>query len=241
MKDKILIIVAIASIIGGIAAITYVLWPEKEPETEEEVVLLEEPTTQSPERTSEVARGGITTYVYGGLSDIKTHLSGNTEFALIRNPSNIGGLELAIIDEGMPYFFALDSNGNKIPFSEGSPAGLHGYREEGLVSGVLIQERITDTEYFIAYPDATSARLASMEEIPDTGIANQFLATQVAKITNINTGRSVVAEIDHRSSRENAVLMSRAVLRELGLQNGSTGNLTIELFPKESLSIGPVR
>jgi len=241
MKDKILVIIAIASIIGGIVAIVYISRPEKTEVIAPETSLIQENERQDQERTVDVVRGGITVYAYGGPSDIKTLVTNNIEYALVRNPENVGGLELAAVDSGVSYFFALDNQGEKIPFTPGSPNGLHGYNEVGLVSGTLIQERNSYTEYFIAYPDATSARLAGMEEIPNTGVANKFLETQVAKITNINTGKSVVAEIDHRSSRENAVLMSRAVLRELGLQNGSTGNLSIELFQKDALTIGPVR
>lgn len=239
MKDKLLLIVSLAGIVGGISAIVFVLTQNNEPPTEsftEEVV---ETPTEVP--TTPVVQGGVTVKYYGGPTDIKTATDGGVEYALVRNPVSTGGLTLAATEPSGSYYFALSPNGERIRFSDGDSKGLHGYDEVGLVSGLLVRDRFTTTEYFIAYPDSTSARNANFTDVPDTGVANRYLSTQFAKITNKNTGRSVVAQIDHRSNQAGVLLVSQAVGRELQLDNGATGNLSIELVPANQTTLGPVR
>jgi hypothetical protein len=239
MREKLLLIISIAAIVGGISAIVYVSMTDatsitvfQEPAPIEEVKEVETPT---------VVEGGITVKYYGGSSDIKTITERGVEYALIRNPENVGDLTVVETTPDGSFYYALDSEGNKIQYPKGEAKGIHGYTEAGVVSGTLIRDRIPVTEYFIAYPDATSARLANFQEMPDTGTANRFLASQVAIITNKNTGASVIAEIDHRSSQQGTMLISEAVGRELGLSTGATANLLITLTPKESVTLGPVR
>jgi len=238
MRDRLLIIVIIAAIIGGVSAIVFVFNKKNSP-VETFVEPIEEIPVEEPAIT--VAQGGITVVYYGGPADVKTITEGGIEYALIRNPENVGGLTLALSDVSGTYYYALDSNGNKILYAQGDSKGLHGYEEQGEVSGMLIRNRIPATEYFVAYPDETSARLANIEPVADTGIANRYLSSQVAVITNKNTGRSVVAEIDHRSEQNSVMLVSEAVGRELQLDSGATANLLVELVPRESVVLGPVR
>lgn len=239
MNERFLLIVSGAAIIGGISALIFLgVQNTRQPETFIEKV---EPvaTTTTPSVT--VSQGGITVKYYGGPTDIKTFVDRGIEYALVRNPENTGGLTFATRDREDSYYFALDEAGNRIEYTKGDQGGIHGYTEIGLISEKLIRERIPAIEYFIAYPDATSARLANMQEIADTGIANRYLLSQVAVLTNKNTGKSVIAEIDHRSSQQSVMLVSEAVGRELGLDNGATGNIEVLLVPAESRTIGPVR
>lgn len=239
MKDRFLLIISLAGIVGGISAIVFVLTQQNapEPETFTEPVV-ETPTEETP---APVVQGGITVKYYGGPTDVKTAIEGGVEYALVRNPTDVGGLTLAISEPAGNYYFATNEVGDRVPYEQGDSKSLHGYNEAGLVSGEFIQEHFPATEYFIAYPDSTSARNANFTEIPDTGVANRYLSTQVAKITNKNTGRAVVATIDHRSNQAGVLLISNAVGRELQLDNGATGNLVIELIPSNQVVLGPVR
>jgi hypothetical protein len=239
MRERLLLIISIAAIVGGISAIVYVSMSDAT-----SITVFQEPApieeAKEPE-TPPVVEGGITVKYYGGAVDVKTVTEKGVEYALIRNPENVGGLTIVETTPDGSFYYALDNEGNKISYPKGEAKGIHGYNEVGLVSGTLIRDRIPATEYFIAYPDATSARLANFQEVPDTGIANRFLSSQVATITNKNTGVSVIAEIDHRSSQQGTMLISEAVGRELDLSTGATANLLITLTPKESVTLGPVR
>lgn len=239
MKDRFLLIVSLAGIVGGISAIVFVLTQNNNPEPETFTEPVEEEVVAEP--VAPVVQGGVTVRYYGGPSDVKTITDGGIEYALVRNPVDVGGLTLATTELGSNYYFALDAQGERIRYEAGDTKSFHGYNEIGLVSGRLLQDRFSSTEYFIAYPDSTSARNANFAEIPDTGVANRHLSTQVAKITNKNTGRAVVATIDHRSNQAGVLLISEAVGRELQLDSGATGNLSIELIPSEQAVLGPVR
>ncbi|MEY2641192.1 MAG: hypothetical protein RL150_585 [Candidatus Parcubacteria bacterium] len=237
MNERFWIIASIAGIIGGLAAIGYMLLRDATPAPE--------PFVEQREAFSEVVEtptvaGGITVRYYGGPSDIRTLLERGTEYALIKNPAATGDLTLAATEGSNQYYFATNLAGERVAYTQGDSRGMHGYDEVGLVSGKLVRDRIPAAEYFIAYPDSTSARIANFPEIADTGIANRYLASQVVRITNKNTGRSVVAEIDHRST-DDELLISEAVGRELELTSGATGNLQLELLPFGSIPIGPVR
>jgi hypothetical protein len=239
MNERFLLIVSGAAIVGGISAIIFLgVQSNNQPET---FVEKPEPIQNVATAPVVVSQGGITVRYYGGPADIKTFIDKGIEYALLRNPENVGGLTFATRERDDNYYFVLDTEGNRIPYTKGDPKGMHGYTEIGLISEALVRERIPAIEYFISYPDATSARLANMQEIADTGIANRYLSSQVAVLTNKNTGKAVVAEIDHRSTQQGALLVSEAVGRELGLDNGSTGNIEVQLVPAESKTIGPVR
>jgi hypothetical protein len=240
MKDKLIIVVLFVGIGVGLSAVVFLLTrgigPSEEPAQPEPEI------AEEPEIVEEIAPGeGTAVIVYGGPADIKTFSDGPQEFALFRNPTRTGGLELAAADLFGSYYFAIDTEGERIVYPAGDPDGIHGYSEVGLVSGDLIRERNSVTQYFIAYPDETSARIMNFPEIPDTGTANRFLSTQFAIITNKGTGERVAAEIDHRSQQQEALLVSEAVARELGLSDGSVAALEIELVDRETTSVGPVR
>lgn len=240
MNERFLLIISGAAIVGGISAIIF-LQVQARNDTQP---FVEQPqqTTQATTTSITVSQqGGITVKYYGGASDIKTFTEAGVEYALVRNPSNTGNLTLATQQKDARYYFAIDTEEKRIPYTPGTPDGLHGYDEVGLVSETLIRERTPVIEYFIAYPDAVNARIANMKEIDDTGIANRFLASQAAILTNKNTGKSVVAEIDHRSNQKGVLLISESVGRALELDNGATGNIEVTLVPKESVTLGPVR
>lgn len=238
MNERFWVIASIAGIIGGASAIVYMVTRDFTPPPE----TFQEPVREAfgDVQPAPTVVGGTTVRYYGGPADIKTVTERGTEYALSKNPPATGDLTLAATVGQDQYYFTTTADGERVPYTAGDSQGTHGYDEIGLVSGMFVRERIPAVEYFIAYPDSTSARVAGFPEIDDTGIANRFLATQVAKITNKNTGRIVIAEIDHRSTGD-ALLVSEAVGRELELTSGATGNLSVELVPFGSIPIGPVR
>lgn len=239
MKDKVIIIITFVGIGAGLAALVYVLFGNFANQNNNEPVTIEEPAEVIEEEP--VIGDGTTIQYYGGPRDIKTFITDATEYALTRNPSVTNGLTLATANPFGSYYFALDENGNRIAYVAGDPQGLHGYFERGLVTGELVREKNSVTQYFIAYPDQTSARIMELPQVEDTGIANRYLASQFALVTNETTGKQVVAEIHHRSTQQDVLLVSEAVGRELDLDNGATANISIELIPQEGISTGPIR
>ncbi|MDA8611257.1 hypothetical protein N9L18_00100 [Candidatus Pacebacteria bacterium] len=208
------------------------------------------------EQNRELLLGGTSNnfviYSYGGERNVKTFIDGITneegdnaeegfEYALIRNPSFVGGLELVITNPLGNYYFAEDELGNKIPFSGGSPNSRNGYEEVSAISRELLREKNTATEYFSAYPDFLSAQALGLVPVSDTGEANNLLKSRYLLITNINSNVSVVTEIDHRNEEQGTLLVSDLTRKKLGLDNGSTGNFRVELIPKEGQSLGVVR
>lgn len=178
---------------------------------------------------------------YGGEKDIKTLEQNGQEYALVRNPSIVGGLDLVSTDPFGTYYFAEDDKGERIVFGEGSPEGKHGYDEIGLVSGKLIRDRNTSTEYFVSYPESLVAQAIGLIPVPNTGASNIVLKSRYLLIKNLNSNVSVVAEIDNRGGEQGVLLVSDLVRKSLGLDNGSKSNLSVELVPAEIYQLGVVR
>ena len=50
-----------------------------------------------------------------------------------------------------------------------------------------------------------------------------------------------MAEIDHRGGEQGTILVSDLTRKSLGIDNGSTGQLKIELVPADNFNLGVVR
>jgi hypothetical protein len=239
MNKKTLSLIGIAAL-AIIAIVLMFLSSGAETPIQEEVI------TEETNQEGEVSFVGgsetdLTVISYGGARDIKTLDVSGEEYALLRNPKATGNLDLAVVDPYGNYYFAETDNGERIVFEEGTPEGKHGYEETGLVSNLLIRERNTFTEYFVAYPDSLSAQVEGLISVPDTGVANRFLKTRYLLIKNLNSNRSVIAEIDHRSNESGTLFVSEATRNALGLDNGTQGSLRIELVPAAPSTLGVVR
>lgn len=198
-------------------------------------------TSEPAEYFESFGLGKLKVQTYGGPSDIKTIEQKGVEYALLRNPINTGGLEFALSTEFGTYYFAKDTNNQKISFEKGSPSGFFGYDEVGLVSGDLIKEKFSSTEYYAAYPTKDIALKSGIQAIDDTGTANKYLGSKYLKITNLNNNVSVITEIDTRNEQEGTLMISEATKNALRVDNGSTGSFSLEIVEKENNSLGVVR
>lgn len=179
--------------------------------------------------------------VYGGPSDIKTIQKGQSEYSLIRNPKNIGGLEFVSSNEFGEYYLAKDLDGQSIIFTEGDSNGRFGYGDVGEVSGVLVRERIPSAEYYASYPTSELALKSGFAVVEDTGVANRFLATKYLKIKNLTSNKEVVVEIDSRNPIEDTLMISEATRIALGVDNNSLGSFELVLVEKNNYTLGAVR
>ena len=197
-----------------------------------------------PNNPNQITGGTTNDFVlitYGGKEDIKTLEENGREYALLRNPPIVEGLVLAATDLYGDYYFAEDNNGERFVFTEGSPRGKHGYNDIGLVSKRLIRERNSATEYFAAYPKSLDGQAVGLVPVTDTGSSNTFLKSRRILITNLSSNISVVSEIDHRGGEQGSLLVSDLTRKSLGIDNGSTGHLRVELVPAENFNLGIVR
>jgi hypothetical protein len=185
--------------------------------------------------------GKLKVTIYGGEGDIRTSIQGGNEYALIRNPKDIGGLEFSTSNSYGDFYFAIDGDGNKILFPEGSPDGKFGYNDVGEASGELIREKIPDTEYYAAYPTNSLAQKSGFQAIGDEGSSSRFLGTKYLKITNLNNNRQVIVEIDSRNTLEDTLLVSEATRRALMIDNGALGSFSLEIISPENNTLGVVR
>lgn len=249
-KQKIIIGVSIIIIIFAIFGIIFTFQDraqEPSPQTENAPseqsfdFVKEDTSSDSAEYFESFGLNKLKINVYGGPSDIKTILKGQSEYSLIRNPKNIGGLEFVSSNEFGEYYFAKDSDGQNIIFKEGDANGRFGYSDVGEVSGVLVRERIPSAEYYAAYPTSELALKSGFALVEDTGIANRFLATKYLKIKNLNNNREVVVEIDSRNPVEDTLMISEATRVALGLDNNSLGSFELMLVEKENYALGVIR
>jgi len=178
---------------------------------------------------------------YGGVSDIKTALSGQREFALIRNPRNTGDLEFHKSDSFGEYYFAENINGEKIEYTEGTPEGIFGIGDKGEVSGILISDRNTSTEYYASYPIQELAKKYGFIAVRDDPITNSFLKNKYLKIKNLNNNRQVVVEIDSRNPIEDTLYVSEATRKALMIDENALGSFSLEIVDKENNKLGVVR
>jgi hypothetical protein len=185
--------------------------------------------------------GKLKVTTYGGEEDVRTSTQGANEYALIRNPKEVGGLEFSSSNSYGDFYFAKDVNGEKILFPEGTPDGKFGYNDEGEASGELIREKIPDTEYYAAYPISSLAQKSGFQAVGDEGSSSRFLGTKYLKITNLNNNRQVVVEIDARNSIEDTLLVSEATRKALLIDNGALGSFSLEIIPQENNTLGVVR
>lgn len=196
---------------------------------------------ESAEYFDSFGLGKLKIQTYGGPSDIKTITQKEIEYALLRNPQNVGGLEFAISDAFGTYYFAKDISGQKINFEKGEANGKFGFDEVSLVSGDLIKEKSSSTEYYAAYPTKNIALKSGIQPVEDTGTANRYLSTKYLKITNLNNNVSVITEIDTRNTEEGTLMISEATRNALKVDNGSTGSFSLEIVDQENNSLGVVR
>ena len=185
--------------------------------------------------------GKLKVITYGGFRSVKTAVQGNREFALIRNPEEVGGLELVISNEQGDYYFAEDFMGEKIPYPDGEPESVFGYDQTGLVSGKIIRDRISSAEYYASYPTADLAKQSGFTVIGDNGASDRYLKSKYLRITNLNNNRQVIVEIDDRNPIEGTMYISEATRRALMVDEGSLGSFGLEIIEKENNSLGLVR
>lgn len=201
----------------------------------------EDETQDSAEYFENFGVGKLKVTTYGGEDDIRTSTQGSNEYALIRNPRDVGGLEFSASNSYGDFYFAEDANGEKILFPAGSPDGKFGYNDIGEASGELIREKISDTEFYAAYPIKSLAQKAGFQPVGDEGSSSRFLGTKYLKITNLNNNREVIVEIDARNSIEDTLLVSEATRKALLIDNGAFGSFSLEIIPQENNTLGVVR
>lgn len=201
----------------------------------------EDEVTDSAEYFDNFGVGKLKVTTYGGEGDIRTSTQGSNEYALIRNPKDVGGLEFSASNAYGDFYFAKDADGEKIIFPAGNPDGKFGYTDVGEASGELIREKISDTEYYAAYPISSLAQKSGFQAVGDEGSSSRFLGTKYLRITNLNNNRQVIVEIDARNSIEDTLLISEATRRALLIDNGSLGSFSLEIIPQENNTLGVVR
>jgi len=212
--------------------------PEVEPQT---IIIEDEVNTQ--EELGAFVEGSKTQLIiqtFGDEKNVKTFIESDGEYALSRNPGISGDLELVITDPFGNYYFTENNLGEKIVFENGNGNAKYGYQETALISGELLRNLNTDTDLFIAYPDALSAEIAGIPVVPDSGASNRFLQNQLAVITNINNNVTVIAEIVHRVEEQGVLHISERVRKSLGLQDGALGNISIGLINKSLSEVGVI-
>lgn len=185
--------------------------------------------------------GKLKVVTYGGPKSIKTSILRGQEYALLRNPVSVGGLELTVSNPQGDYYFAENSLGEKILYTEGDPESVFGYNEVGIISELLIRERIPSAEYYASYPIQELAEQSGFSPIRDDGASNRYLKTKYLKITNLNNNRQVIVEIDGRNSVEGTLYVSEATRRALLVDEGALGSFGLEIVDKENNSLGVVR
>lgn len=178
---------------------------------------------------------------YGGVSDIKTALISQKEHALIRNPRNTGDLEFHKSDSFGEYYFAENSDGEKIEYTQGTPEGIFGIGDRGEVSGILILERNPSTEYYASYPIQELAKKYGFIAVRDDQTTNNFLKNKYLKITNLNNNRQVVVEIDSRNPIEDTLYVSEATRKALMIDENALGSFSLEIVDKQNNTLGVVR
>lgn len=184
--------------------------------------------------------GKLKIETFGGPKDIKTSIKNGVEYALFRNPENIGGLEFVLSNEMGNYYFAENLTGEKIIFEKGTAEGDYGY-EKTLVSERFIGDLNTQTEYYSAYPQKNIALKIGIQAIEDTGAGNRFLNSKYLKITNLNNNVSVITTIETRSEKEGSLLVSEATRKALKVDEGVLGSFNLEIVDKENNNLGIVR
>jgi hypothetical protein len=197
--------------------------------------------TADPEYFESFGTSKLKMVTYGGAKDIKTVLVGQKEYALIRNPKNTGDLDFSRSDSFGDYYFAEDTNGNRIEFIEGAPEGKFGYFDVGEVSGISVANRNPSTEYYASYPTNELAKKYGFLAFRDDGATNNFLSTRYLKITNLNNNRQVIVEIDSRNSTEDTMLVSEATRRALMVDENALGSFSLEVVEKQNNTLGVVR
>jgi uncharacterized protein YpmB len=216
--------------------------PDQNPSEQEfDFVKEDESSSPTPEFFESFGLNKLKVNVYGGPSDIKTTVQGQNEYALIRNPKNIGGLDFVSSDSFGEYYFAEDVGGDRIIYKNGSPGGRFGYTDFGEVSLVAISERIPSADFYAAYPSSELASKSGFQLIEDTGVANRFLSTRYLKIKNLTNNREVIVEIDSRNNLEDTLLVSEATRVALGVDNNMLGSFDLQIVDKETNTLGVVR
>jgi hypothetical protein len=195
----------------------------------------------TPEYFESFGTSKLKVVTYGGVSDIKTALINNKEYALIRNPKNTIDFEFYKSDSMGEYYFAEFADGSRLEFTEGTPEGKFGYLDFGEVSKINISERNSSTEYYASYPSQELAKKYGFVAIRDDAVTNNFLSSRYLKITNLNNNRSVITEIDSRNSIEDTLYISEATRRGLMIDNNALGSFSLEIVDKENNTLGVVR
>jgi len=239
LRDFKTLAITTAVLIVVIVALTFTIF--RTPTTPPETIVIEDEvdTTIELRALIEGNQTQLTIQTFGGEKNVKTFFNDGTNYALTRNPAATGDRELAIIEPFGNYYYS-EQNEERIPFATGKGTAKYGYEEVASISGELLRELNTDTEYFVAYPDSLSAGIAGIEQIPDSGSSNRFLGTQFAAITNINNNVTVIAEIVHRGEEQGVLNVSERTRKTLGLSNGAIGNLEIGLISKDLSEVGAI-
>lgn len=247
-RTRLIIIIAAIVIFFAALGIYFTIGNSNEPQAETttqtndfDFVKEDETKSATPEYFESFGTNKLRITEYGGYSDIKTQQQGGIEYALIRNPTNTGGLDFAASNEFGEFYFAEDVGGDKIPYPDGTPEGRFGYLDFGEVSKVAISDRNPATEYYASYPSQELAKRSGFISIRDDGTANLFLNTRYLKITNLNNNRQVIVEIDSRNNIPDTLFVSEATRRALGIDNKSLGAFNLELVDKQNNTLGVVR
>jgi len=233
------LVIATISLIIIIVALTFIIF--RTPAAIQETIIIEDEinTQQELEAVVDRQQTQLTVQSFGGEKNVKTFFENDIEYALLRNPQLTGDFELMVVDPFGNYYYEQEKE-SRIVFDNGDTSSKYGYNEIAEVSGELLRELNTDTEYFIAYPDSLSAGIAGIPEIPDSGASNRFLQTQLAVITNVNNNITVVAKIVHRGEEQGVLPVSERTRKSLGLDKGSIGNLKIGLLDSDKGEIGVI-
>jgi hypothetical protein len=246
-RKKLIIIISAIILIFASFGFIFTLTAEKTPEAitnqQEQIsfdFVKEDEVSDSADYFNSFGSGKLKIITYGGAKDIRTHIQNKTEYALIKNPKNIGGLEFISSNDLGDFYFAKDGSDSKIVFEEGDPEGKFGYLEAGEVSENLIQNRIPSAEYYAAYPISVFALKSGFQVYEDNGSSNNFLQTKYLRITNLNNNRQVVVEIDTRNAIEDSILISEATRKALRVDNGALGSFNLEVVDKTNNILGVV-
>jgi hypothetical protein len=163
--------------------------------------------------------GGVSQITtFGGPGDIRTE----NGYALSRQGyDGMLGDYVETDQFGTKWYYAVDSNGNRIPFSGGSSNGFVGYNETGAVGGTLLRNVNPGSDLYAAYP----LNGHSIAGLP-TNMTNSALSGR-SIVVRTNNGSEVVMQIIDRGPVSGTKLDVSSAAANLIQQGGGISSITL--------------